>query len=549
MSTDTDPEQTRTSATFAPLRNLTFRSIWLAAQVANVGWLMQAVAISWLMATISTSDVMVALVQASTTLPTFVLSIVAGALADNYSRRNLMFIGWCLIASSATMLAILAGLEIFNPWMVLAFSCLAGAGAAFTDPAWYASFGDILKKSEVPAAVTLSSVGYNAVRCVGPALGGIVVAKFGPLTAFTVAALTYAALLWTIRRHQWDVRLSPLPREALTTAIHDGARFTSLSTEIKTAIARGALFGLASIAILALLPLVARDQLGGGPIVYGVLMAGFGTGAFCVGICNNVLRRSLSQERLTTLASIACAACCLALAFTTSVPVAAVALAFGGAGWVVTWTGLEVSVQLASPRWVVGRTLSTYYALSAGGIAAGSWLWGTVAEHYSLSTALEISAAALLIVAATGLFLPIRQWQDRDQDPLGFETPQLAIDLKPRSGPIVVKIEYSIPEVHVENFLNRMQERRRAQNRVGARHWNLQRDLQDPMLWTESFRTPTWTDYLRLNHRLSVADRELEQHLLTLNIIGTPPRTKLSIERPTGTLHKRDQSTRFFSRL
>lgn len=536
------------SATFAPLENATFRSIWLATQVASLGWLIQTVAISWLMATISTSDVMVALVQASTTLPVFVLSIFAGALADNYSRRNLMFAGWCAIALSSAMLTVLAALGIFNPWMVLAFSCLAGAGAAFTDPAWHASVGDILRKREVPAAVTLISVGYNAVRSVGPALGGVVVASFGPLTAFAVATLTYVALLWTIGRRKWDVRASPLPREPLTTAIHDGARFTALSAEIKAAIARGALFGLTSISILALLPLVARDQLGGGPIVYGVLMAGFGVGALCVGICNNVLRRSLSQERLTTLACIACAACCLSLALTSSVVVAAIALALGGAGWVVTWTGLDVSVQLASPRWVVGRTLSIHYALSSGGIAAGSWLWGTVAETYSLTLALEVSAGALVMVAATGFLMPIRQWQDSDQDPFGFETPQLALDLKPRSGPIVVKIEYSIPEANVEAFLDRMQERRRVQSRVGARHWNLQRDLQDPLLWTETFRTPTWMDYLRLNHRLTTADKELDQHLLELNM-GVPPLTKLSIERPTGATRKRAQSTRFFFRL
>ncbi|UVK48186.1 MFS transporter (plasmid) [Mesorhizobium sp. AR07] len=536
------------SATFAPLENATFRSIWLATQVASLGWLIQTVAISWLMATISTSDVMVALVQASTTLPVFVLSIFAGALADNYSRRNLMFAGWCAIALSSAMLTVLATLGIFNPWVVLAFSCLAGAGAAFTDPAWHASVGDILRKREVPAAVTLISVGYNAIRSVGPALGGIVVASFGPLTAFALATLTYVALLWTIGRRKWDVPASPLPREPLTTAIHDGARFTALSAEIKAAIARGALFGLTSISILALLPLVARDQLGGGPIVYGVLMAGFGTGALCVGICNNVLRRSLSQERLTTLACIACAACCLSLALTSSVVVAAIALALGGAGWVVTWTGLDVSVQLASPRWVVGRTLSIHYALSSGGIAAGSWLWGSVAETYSLTLALEVSAGALIMVAATGFLMPIRQWQDSDQDPFGFETPQLALDLKPRSGPIVVKIEYSIPEANVEAFLDRMQERRRVQSRVGARHWNLQRDLQDPSLWTETFRTPTWMDYLRLNHRLTTADKELDQHLLELNM-GIPPHTKLSIERPTGATRKRDQSTRFFFRL
>jgi MFS family permease len=90
--------------TFAPLRNRAFRSIWLASQVSSLGWLMQTVAISWLMATVSTSDLMVALVQASSNLPAFILSIFAGVLADNFSRRRVMFAGRCLMVIASAML-------------------------------------------------------------------------------------------------------------------------------------------------------------------------------------------------------------------------------------------------------------------------------------------------------------------------------------------------------------------------------------------------------------------------------------------------------------
>ncbi|RWK87176.1 MAG: hypothetical protein EOR52_18810 [Mesorhizobium sp.] len=83
-----------------------------------------------------------------------------------------------------------------------------------------------------------------------------------------------------------------------------------------------------------------RDQLGGGPLAYGALMAGFGTGAVFAGVSNGVFRRRLSQERLMTLACIACAACSLSLALTSSIAVAAIALALGGAGWVIAWSGV-----------------------------------------------------------------------------------------------------------------------------------------------------------------------------------------------------------------
>ncbi|UVK48022.1 MFS transporter (plasmid) [Mesorhizobium sp. AR07] len=529
------------STILAPLRNRVFRSVWTATRIADLGRLVQTVAIGWLMATVSASDLMVALVQAASTLPTFFLSILAGAVADNFSRRGVMFAGHCLMALASITLATSVGLGFVGPWLILGLAFLAGCGLALNEPAWHASVGDILDKRDIPAAVTLMSVSYNVVRSIGPVLGGVILAFFGPLTAFALAALGDLAPLSAIWRTKWKVRSSPLPRERMTTAIHDGVRFTALSSEIRAAIARAALFGLASISILALLPLIVRDQMAGGPIVFGILLAGFGMGAFIAGMSNGFLRRITSQERLLTFASAACAACCLSIALTSSVAVAAISLVLGGAGWVIAWTGLDVSVQLSSPRWVVGRTISIYYGFAYGGMAAGSWLWGTVAQNYSLAWSLGGAAGALLLVAATGIVLPIRPWEESDQENADFHAPELALDLTPRSGPIAVKVEYSISEENIEAFLGCMRARRHVQSRAGARDWTLQRDLQTPSLWTETFRTPTWMDFLRLNHRLTIADEEVGQRLRALHDGKLPPRTVLSIERTTDATRARAQ--------
>ncbi len=521
------------STILAPLLNKVFRPIWTASQISSLGWLVQTVAISWLMATVSASDLMVALVQAASTLPVFFLSLLAGAIADNFSRRWVMFAGHCLLALASTTLLISVGVGFVRPWLILALSFLAGCGFALNDPAWHASIGDILHKRDIPAAVTLTSVGYNIVRSVGPALGGVILALFGPFTAFALAALCVLTPLGAIWQTKWQVCTSPLPPEKMTTAIHDGLRFTAMSLEIRSAVARATLFGLASVSILALLPLVVRDQLARGPMVYGILLAGFGAGAFFAGLSSSFLRRIIPQNKLVAVASVACATCCLSLALTSSVAVAAFALALGGAGWLITWTGIDVSVQLASPRWVVGRTLSIYYALSAGGMAAGSWVWGTIAQNYSLTWALEAASGALLLVAAAGVLLPVRSWEEADQETSDFHPPKLALDLKPRSGPIGVKVEYSISEENIEAFLVCMRARRHVQSRAGARNWTLQRNLQTPSVWTETFRTPTWMDFLRLNYRLTAADKDVAKNLWALHDGELPPQTVLSIERTT----------------
>ncbi|ASP69526.1 MFS transporter [Sinorhizobium meliloti] len=529
------------STTFAPLRNQAFRSIWTATQISSLGWLVQTTAISWLMATISASDVMVALVQASSTLPAFFLSILAGAIADSFSRRGVMLAGHCLIALASLTLAISVALGFLNPWLILGLGFLAGCGFALNDPAWHASVGDILEKRDIPAAVTLMSVGYNIVRSTGPALGGAILAFFGPLAAFVLAALSDLVPLAAVSRSKWQVRSSSLPRERILTAIQDGLRFTAMSYEIRAAIVRGTLFGVASISILALLPLIVRDHLAGGPITYGALLAAFGVGAFSAGLVNSHLRRILSQDRIIAIASVAGAICCLVLPLTSSVPVAAVALAMGGAGWLLTWTGIDVSVQLSSPRWVVGRTLSTYYALSYGGMAAGSWVWGAIAQNFSLTIAFEAAAVVLLLAAGAAFVLPIELWEGADHEAAEFVPPPLALNVQPRSGPIVITIDYVIGEQHLEAFLECMREQRRAQSRAGARNWTLQRNLRSPTRWRETFRTPTWTDYLRLNQRLTAADKDTGERLAALHGGDLPPEPVLSIEGATGGVRSRGE--------
>ncbi|MBP1885127.1 MFS transporter [Sinorhizobium mexicanum] len=529
------------STALAPLQNPVFRSIWTATQISSLGWLVQTTAISWLMATISTSELMVALVQASSTLPAFFLSILAGAIADSFSRRGVMLAGHLLIALASLTLAISVALGLVSPWLILGLGFLAGCGFALNDPAWHASVGDILEKRDIPAAVMLMSVGYNIVRSTGPAIGGAILAFFGTLAAFVLAALSDLIPLAAISRSKWHVRSSSLPRERVATAIHDGLRFTAMSSEIRAAIVRGTLFGVASISILALLPLIVRDHLEGGPIVYGALLAAFGIGAFTAGLSSSYLRQIVSQDRLVALASVACAVCCFLLPLTASISVAALALAIGGAGWLLTWTGIDVAIQLSSPRWVVGRTLSIYYALSYGGMAAGSWIWGAVAQNYVLTIAFEGAAAVLLLVAAAVFVLPIELWEESEKDAPEFVPPSLALDLKPRSGPIVVKVEYAIAEQDLEAFLECMRERRRIQSQAGARNWTLQRNLLTPNRWTETFRTPTWMDYLRLNHRLSAADNELSERLAALHDGMGAPETVLAIERATTWVRTRSQ--------
>jgi len=149
-------------------------------------------------------------------------------------------------------------------------------------------------------------------------------------------------------------------------------------------------------------------------------------------------------------------------------------LLIGGACWVIALSHFNVTVQMSTPRWVVGRVLSIYQMATFGGIALGSWIWGVVADAHGAETALIAAAIAMLVGGAIGFLLPLPRQTVLNLDPLNrFKEPMLALDLKPRSGPIAIMIEYTIREDDVPEFLATMAERGRIRRRDGARNWTL----------------------------------------------------------------------------
>jgi MFS family permease len=518
----------------APFRHDTFRIIWVASLASNFGGLVQAVGAAWMMTSISDSVNMVALVQASTSLPIMLFSLVSGALADNFDRRRIMLIAQCFMLAVSALLTVCTYLGLVTPWLLLLFTFLIGCGTALNNPSWQASVGDMVPRDVLPAAVALNSMGFNITRSVGPAIGGAIVAAAGAAAAFAANTLSYFALLFALIRWRREVTLSTLPRESMGRAISAGLRYVAMSPNIGKVLFRGFVFGLSASAILALLPLVARDLVAGGPLTYGIMLGAFGLGAIGGALLSARLREHLSSEWIVRIAFAGFAVSGVITALSPYGWLTSLALLLSGAGWVLALSLFNTTVQLSTPRWVVGRALSLYQTTTFGGIAAGSWMWGQAAETYGPANALIASAALMVVGAAIGLRLPLPEFQSLNLDPLNrFSEPLLKLDLKPRSGPIVVMIDYDIADDDVPDFLTAMAERRRIRIRDGAGQWGLMRDLENPTVWTETYHVPTWVEYVRHNQRRTQADAEIGDRLLELHRGETPPRVHRMIERQT----------------
>ncbi|UDL88538.1 MFS transporter [Mesorhizobium sp. PAMC28654] len=530
---DEKPESESASA-LAPFRHGIFRAVWSASLVSNFGGLIQGVGAAWMMTTIATSPYQVALVQASTTLPIMLFALVAGAIADSFNRRKIMLVAQTFMLVVSLLLTLFTWFGLITPWTLLAFTFLIDSGTALNSPSWQASVGDMVPRNKVPAAVALNSLGFNLTRSVGPAIGGIIVAAAGAAAAFAANALSYVGLIVVLSRWKPELPVSTLPRESLGAAMGAGLRYVAMSPNIGKVLVRGAAFGFSAGAVLALLPLVARDVVKGDALTYGIMLGAFGIGAVGGALISVRLRQLLSSEAMVRSAFVGFAICAFNAAVSTHAWQTSLGLLVGGACWVIALSHFNVTVQMSTPRWVVGRVLSVYQTATFGGIALGSWVWGVVADVHGAETALIAASVTMLVGGAIGLLLPLPQQPVLNLDPLNrFKEPHLALDLKPRSGPIAIMIEYVIREEDVSEFLGIMAERGRIRRRDGARNWTLARDLENPSIWIEHYHTPTWLEYIRHNGRATHADAVIGERIRALHSGAEPPHVRRMIERPT----------------
>ncbi|KLK92193.1 ABC transporter permease [Microvirga vignae] len=531
---DAEVSDRRTSA-LSPFRHRIFLAVWVASLASNFGGLIQSVGAAWLMTSIGASADLIALVQASTTLPIMLFSLMAGAIADNFDRRKLMLAAQIFLFAVSVALTLCTYFGLVTPWLLLTFTFLVGCGTAFNGPAWQSLVGEMVPRSDLPAAIALNSMGFNIARSVGPALGGIIVATIGTFAAFAVNAVSYLGLILVLARWQ-PVRASrALPPESLGSAMAAGIRYVAMSPNLGVVLLRGAVFGVAAIAVQALMPLIARDLIQGGPLTYGLLLGAFGAGAVAGALLSTRLRQALSLEALVRIAFLSFAVCAAIAGLSPLALLTTAAMALGGASWVLALSSFNATVQLSSPRWVVGRALALYQMATFGGMALGSWIWGVAAEWYGTADALLIVAGMLLAGAALGLRFPLPELKTLNLDPLNRWTePKIAVDILPRSGPVVITIEYVIRQADVVAFLAIMAERRRIRRRDGARHWTLLRDLENPEIWIERYHSPTWLDYVRHNQRITQADAAVGERLRELHQGPDRPRVQRMIERQPG---------------
>ena len=522
MSDATPAAPPRVTA-WSPLGHPVFRMLWLVWVTANVCMWMNDVAAAWLMTTLAATPAWVALVQSASTLPVFLLGLPSGALADIVDRRRYLMVTqlWVAVVATLSCLVLLAGL--MTPPLLLALTFANGIGLAMRWPVFAALVPEILPRPQLAPALALNGIAMNASRIVGPVVAGAIIAGAGTQWVFVLNALLSAGAAVAIWRWRREVQAKALPAERFIGAIRVGVQHVRQSRRMHVVLLRVALFFAQSSALLALLPLVAQGLEGGGAGSFTLLLACMGAGAIAAASQMTRLRERFSFDRMVHHGSLLQVGAMLVVALAPNVWVAAPGMLLAGAAWITVANSLTVSAQFALPDWVRARGMSIYQMGLMGGAAAGAALWGQVASHTSLTTALLISAATGLVIVAATRRLSIEGAADEDLSPRPLPPPPTPSPVAPDEGPVLVSIEYLIDPADTAAFRAVMRDTRRARLRQGVLSWWLFRDTSQPGRYVEYFVDESWVEHLRRFDRMTGADVALRERRNALHRGPTPP--------------------------
>ena len=420
--------------------------LWMAWLAANVTMWMNDVAAAWLMTSLTDSAVLVALVQAASTLPVFVLGLPSGALADIVDRRRYFAVTQLWVASVAVVLCACSIADVLSAPLLLALTFANGIGMAMRWPVFAAIVPEVVPRHELPAALALNGVAMNMSRVIGPVVAGALLAGAGSAFVFALNAVLSIVAFVLILRWRSQRKASALPGERFLGAMRVGLQHVMQSPRMRNVLIRIFLFFLQSTSLTALLPLVARGIHGGGAGTFTLLLAAMGSGAVAAALYLPRLRQAIGRDQFVRWGTGVHALAAVTVVLSPTLWLAVPAMAVAGMAWIATANSLTLAAQMALPNWVRARGMSIYQMALMGGSAAGAALWGQVASLTSVLASIVAAAVVGPLVLLLTRKLSVDGGEDEDHSPArpGSAAPAPLVEPQADEGPVMVTVEYLI---------------------------------------------------------------------------------------------------------
>jgi len=529
----TQEPQPNRQAVLGAFAHPAFAVVWTASTCALIGIAMYDTASGWLMTTFELNAFDVSLLHTATTLPIFLFTLPAGAIADIVDPRRMIIAVSYAIAALMAVFAVVVALDFVSPVLLLLTTFVLSAAWSLNTPAWLSIVPQLVPKPVIPAAMAAQGVGYNLSRTLGPALGGLIIARYGaaaPLSMFVAANLmVIAALTWW--RAPGRQRAS-LPAERLSSALRTGLRHTANNRLLGATLARTLALYPFTAAYWALLPLIAR-RTGQGAEHYGLLLSAISVGAIVGSLGHEKLRRKFGADRLIAAGTLLTALALAVFALSYDLAIALGACLLAGIAWVNNLTCLYTSAQNVLPDWVRGRGLAVFLTVIYGTMTLCSAAWGEIAARSSLSSALLIAAGGAIAAIPLTWRWKLQQGGSLDLSPSQhWSLPETHEEIDNDRGPVLVKIEYRIDPRNSAAFVRALDELGFERRRDGAFAWGIFEDASDLGRYEEAYLIESWLELMHLRERVTNADRVLEDEIREMLVAA--PRIEFLIAAERG---------------
>ena len=496
---------------WTPFAFAVFRAIWIAGLVSNVGTWMQNVAGVWLVTTLTTSALLVALMQTATSLPAFLLSMPAGAMADLVDRRRLLLFTQGFMAVVAMGLGVLALANGISAYGVLGFTFLLGMGAALNAPIWQSILTELVPRPAVPSAITLNGVSNNIARAIGPAIGGLIIAYYSPGWVFLLNGVSFLGTWAVVYFWKRQPTVTNGPAENFIGALRAGLRYVQYSPAIYGVLVRTFAFAFGAAAMWGLLSVVVARRLHLSSGHYGVMLSWLGAGAVTGAVLMGRAGSRLTFNQRVLMGVLAFVGTNIALALVSQIYVLYAVMFLSGIAWLLVMTSFSTTVQLSVPKWVQARVISVYMLVFQAGLSIGSLVWGELADHLSLQTSLLAAAGWMLASTLLAFPFPMRSAEGLNLDPAD-DRPHTSgegpIDLD--DGPVLVMIEYQVAPADWAAFHLAAEQLTRLRLRDGALRAGVFANVAVPTRISEFFYVATWGEHQRQHHRFTREDQVVE---------------------------------------
>jgi MFS family permease len=370
--------------TFASFHHRDFRLFYVGQLISVTGTWMQTVAAGWLVLLLTDSPLALGFVAVARALPVLVLSFVGGTLADRVERRRLLLVANAAAAAVSVVLAVLTASGRIDVAGVLLLSMLLGITFAFEMPARQSWIVELTGPRHLANAIALNSLLFNSARIVGPALAGLIVAAFGPATAFALNAASFIPVVGVLL----VIRPAPLQRPPLEGrhAVADVTAYLRSETPIALMLALLAANTVFASGYIVLGPALARD-LGQGAEGLGFMMAAAGVGAVVAGLALAAAGSRMARGRTLLVSGLALAALVAGVGASGSYPTTLILLAGLGFAMISFTATSNTLIQTLVPEVLRGRIMSLYVAVMVGMMPANGLFAGLVAERFGVPAA------------------------------------------------------------------------------------------------------------------------------------------------------------------